>query len=133
MPKKGIFLVLSHPKSPAEEAAFNKWYEESHVPDTLLLPGMVSGRRFKVAKQQLLPGKATDPGFEYLAIYEMDDIDKVPDAQALLPKLAAVSREFMSPAIDSDRTRAFIFEEIFETDQPTKLPDGVEFPPRGDS
>ena len=128
MAKKGIFLVLSHPKSKEEEAAYNRWYDESHTRDTLLLPGFRNARRFKVAKEQLLPGKATDPGFEYLAIYEVDDIAKVPEAHALLPQLAGVSKEFMSPAIDQDRTRAFVFEEIFETDEPTELPEGVEFP-----
>jgi hypothetical protein len=128
MPRKGIFLVLSRPNSPEEEEAYNTWYNEHHVPDSLLMPGFVKGRRFKLADQQLLPSKATDPGFDYVALYDIDDIDLVPQAQKLLPRLAEISAEFMSPAMDPASVRAFIFEQILETDQPTELPEGVDFP-----
>ncbi len=46
MARPGIFLVLSRPTSPEQEDEFNRWYDEHHVPDALLLPGFVSGRRF---------------------------------------------------------------------------------------
>lgn len=128
MPRKGIFVALTRPtsESPEDHAAFNKWYDEHHVPDTLLLPGFVRGRRYKRADAQLLPDKATDPGFDYLVIYEVDDIDRVPDARAMLPRLAEISTEFLSPAIDSSSTRAFIFEEIADIDEATPVPDGVD-------
>jgi hypothetical protein len=127
MARKGIFMVISRPRSPEEEATYNTWYDEHHVPDSLLLPGFVKGRRFKLADTQLLPGRATEPGFDYVAIYELDDIDLVPDAQALLPKVAEISGEFMSAAMDPDSVKAFIYEQIFETTEPTPLPEGVEF------
>jgi len=130
MPKrKGIFLVLSRPRSEAPEdvAAYNEWYDEHHTRDSLLLPGFVKARRYKLADEQLLPGKATDPGFEYLAMYEIDDLDRVADARALMPKLAQVSTEFLSPALDGPSVRAFIFEQIAEIDEPTVLPEGVEW------
>ena len=125
MGKKGIFLVLSKPKSPEQEAEYNRWYAETHVRDSLLLPGFTRGRRFKLADTQLLPTKATDPGFDYLAIYEIDDLDAVPDAQRLMPALAKVSAEFMSPTVDPEFTRAFIFEETLDTTEATVLPEGV--------
>lgn len=132
MPKRrGIFLVLSRPRSdsPEDIAAYNKWYDESHTRDSLLLPGFVSARRFKLSEEQLLPAKAGDPGFDYLALYEIDDLDRVPDARALMPKLAQISTEFMSPALDSASVRAFIFEEIADITEPTVLPEGVEWDP----
>jgi Domain of unknown function (DUF4286) len=46
----------------AQEAAFNRWYNEEHVPQVLQFNGAVSGRRYK----QIL-GEDT---FEYLALYE---------------------------------------------------------------
>lgn len=130
MPKKGIFLVLSHPRSTSAEdqAAYNTWYDEHHVPDSLLMPGFVKARRFKLADEQLLPDKSTAPGFDYVAIYEIDDIDRVPDARDLLPRLAEVSAEFLSPALDRDSVRAFVFEQIAEIDEPTVLPEGAEWP-----
>lgn len=128
MAKKGIFLVLSRPKSAEQEDAYNTWYEEHHVPDSLLLPGFVRGRRYKVAETQLLPQRATEPGFDYLAIYDVEDIDLVPEAQAQMPRLAEISGEFMSPAMDFDSVRAFIFEEIADITEPTAIPEGIDFP-----
>ena len=127
MPKKGIFLVVTCPTSAEQEAAYNKWYDETHTRDTLLLPGFIKARRFKRAKEQLIPPKAAAPDFDYVAIYEVEDVDKIPEARALMPKLVEISAEFMSPAIDTDKTRAFIYEQIAEIDEPTPLPEGVEF------
>lgn len=127
MARKGIFMALSRPTTPEQEAEYNEWYDNHHVPDTLLLPGFVRGRRFKLADNQLLPLRPTEPGFDYVVIYEVTDIDKIPDAQALMPKLAEVSGAdpFISPAIDSENMRAFVFEQILDCDEPTELPEGM--------
>jgi hypothetical protein len=130
MSRKGIFLALSRPQSAEDDAAYNKWYDEHHVPDSLLMPGFVKGRRFKLATEQLLPHRATDPGFEYVTIYELDDIDRVPDAREMLPKLAEISAEWRSPGLDNDSVRAFIFELISDIDEPTAVPEGVDLHPR---
>lgn len=45
-----------------KEAAFNKWYNEEHVPQVLRYNGAVSGRRYKK-----LMG---DDKYQYMAIYE---------------------------------------------------------------
>lgn len=128
MPRKGIFFVLSRPTSdsPEDHAALNQWYDEHHVPDTLVLPGFVRGRRYKIAQDQMLPNRGADPDFAYVAIYEIDDIDRVADARALLPKLADVSTAtpFFSPALDRESIRAFVLEEIADIDEPTPVPDG---------
>lgn len=126
MARKGIFLVVSQPKSPDDDAEFNRWYDEHHVPDSLLLPGFVRARRFRLAKEQLLPERATAPGFGYVAIYEIDDVDRVPEARALLPRLMGLSTQFFSEALDRDVLRAFIFEQVAEIDQPTPLPEGAD-------
>ncbi len=126
MARKGIFLVVSEPVSKDDDAEFNRWYDENHVPDSLLLPGFVRARRFRLAREQLLPEKATAPGFGYVTIYEIDDVDRVPDARALLPRLMGVSAQFFSDALDRDNLRAFIFEQVADIDEPTALPDGVD-------
>lgn len=125
MTRKGIFLVVSQPASPDQDAEFNRWYNEHHVPDSLLLPGFVRARRFRLAEEQLLPERATAPGFDYVTIYEIDDVDRIPDARALLPRLMGVSAQFFSDALDRDTMRTFIFEQVSEIDEPTPLPDGV--------
>jgi hypothetical protein len=130
MPRPGIFLVLSRPSSDTPEGveAYNSWYDQHHVPDSLHLPGFVRGRRFKLAAEQLVPAKATDDGFDFVALYEVDDIDRIPEARALMPKLAEAYPDFFSPAIDSATMRAFVFEQITDIDEPNPLPDGVELP-----
>lgn len=127
MARRGIFLVLSRPTSPEQEAEYERWYDDHHIPDSLLLPGFVSGRRFKLADEQLLPVRPTEPGFDYVTIYEVDDVDAIPAARELMPKLAAVSGAdpFISPAMDSENMRSFILEEVFGTEDPTSLPEGV--------
>ena len=45
-----------------KEAAFNKWYNESHVPQVLQFNGAVSGRRYK----KILG----EDKFQYMAVYE---------------------------------------------------------------
>jgi antibiotic biosynthesis monooxygenase (ABM) superfamily enzyme len=45
-----------------KEAAFNKWYNEEHVPQVLQYNGAVSGRRYK-----RIMG---DDKYEYMAVYE---------------------------------------------------------------
>jgi hypothetical protein len=122
---KGIFLVVSQPSSTEDEAEFNRWYDEHHVPDSLLLPGFVRGRRFRLAKDQLLPDRATAPGFGYVTIYVIDDVDRVPDARALLPRLMGVSAQFFTDALDRDSMRAFVFEQVADIDEPTSLPGGA--------
>jgi hypothetical protein len=45
-----------------KEAAFNKWYNDEHVPQVLQFNGAVSGRRYK-----RIMG---DDKYEYMAVYE---------------------------------------------------------------
>lgn len=45
-----------------KEAAFNKWYDEEHLPQVLRYNGAVSGRRYKKV--------VGDDKYEYMAVYE---------------------------------------------------------------
>ncbi len=73
-----------------------------------------------------MPTVQIEPVFEYVALYEVVDVDRIPEAAGLLPELAGVTKaeQFISPAIDSPNMRAYILEQIFETDEPTELPAG---------
>ncbi len=50
-----------------KEAAFNKWYNEEHVPQLLRYNGAISGRRY----QKILG----DDKFQYMAVYEFASED----------------------------------------------------------
>jgi hypothetical protein len=59
-----LFIVKA--TIPAEqEAAFNRWYNEEHVPQVLQFPGLVSARRYKALEGE--------DKFQYMAMYELKD------------------------------------------------------------
>ena len=49
----------------ARERAFNRWYDDVHVPDVLKFPGVVSARRYRA-----LSG---EDKYRYMAVYELRD------------------------------------------------------------
>ena len=75
---KGLLLVQSVPSDPAREDEYNNWYTGKHIPDVVAIPGIVSGRRYK-----LVGRKGEAPA--YLAIYELD----ADDVRAPLRELGA--------------------------------------------
>lgn len=69
MGRKGAFVVMAKVKAEKEDA-FNRWYDEDHMPKALnRFPGVISGRRYKI-----LDG---GDGFNYLAFYEFESPEKV--------------------------------------------------------
>jgi hypothetical protein len=44
--KDGFLVVLSDPKTPDQEEAYNTWYDHQHMPDVLRVPGFVAAQRF---------------------------------------------------------------------------------------
>ncbi len=58
-------LVVTMEVDPEDEAEFNKWYNEQHLPERMEIPGYVSARRFKLEEGE---GALT-----YLCIWELED------------------------------------------------------------
>jgi hypothetical protein len=110
----GILLVLSEPVSEADDAAYNDWYDHTHLPEILALPGFVSARRFRMSEVQLpsqggLESVSQRFPSRYVATYEVEGPDLAVAAKALTE---ASSRLAFSPAMAYDRTIAVLFEEI---------------------
>lgn len=59
----GTLIVTAQPSSPDEADAFNRWYDETHVPEMLAIDGFVAAQRY-----------AAVDGESYVTIYEADDI-----------------------------------------------------------
>lgn len=67
MQKKGLFIVMAKVK-PEDEEAFNRWYNEDHLPKALeRFPGVLSGRRY-----QILEG---EDEYRFLALYEFESYE----------------------------------------------------------
>lgn len=60
-----IYIVRAEFSSDEQEAAWNAWYEEKHIPELLTVPGFRSGVRFQ---ERHHPRR-------YLAVYEIDSVD----------------------------------------------------------
>ena len=69
MENKGLFIVKANVK-PEQEEAFNRWYDEDHMPKALnRFPGVISGRRYKI-----MDG---GDGYNYMALYEFESKEKM--------------------------------------------------------
>src|SRR3974390_279587 len=74
---KGIMVVETRPSDPRREDEYNKWYDETHLPEVCAIPGIVSARRYRARPAGTASDGASSP--TYVAIYdiEADDVDAV--------------------------------------------------------
>ena len=66
-------LVVLSRCTPGEEAAYEDWYANQHLPDVCRIDGVVSARLTKVRYQK--DYDLNCPPYGYLTIYEMDGED----------------------------------------------------------
>src|SRR2546430_9458833 len=59
-----LFVVKATIRKDREDA-FNRWYNEEHVPQVLQFKGLVSARRYKPLEGQ--------DRYQYMAVYELQD------------------------------------------------------------
>ena len=109
MPKY-TFLAFTNPIPGADEAAFNAWYDEHHVPDVLNVPGFVSARRFRIAHAQY-PLNAHTPTHRYLALYEIET-DDLAGAMNEIVARAGTADMMMIETMDMSTLNSPVYEEI---------------------
>ena len=61
----GTILVVMMEVDPEGEEAFDRWYNEEHLPERLEISGYVSARRFKLEEGEGV--------LKYLCIWELED------------------------------------------------------------
>ena len=83
--KRYTYVVLTNCVESRDEA-FNRWYDDVHIPDLLRIPGVVGATRSRLADAQtarvndaLSVVSEADTPFRYLAVYkfETDDLHTV--------------------------------------------------------
>lgn len=85
---------------PEVEEEFNRWYDESHVPNLLKVPGYLSGRRFRLVDDPVLAHLGMKP--KYLALYEIDGPASVPaiaDPDRMSPAARAELQNFVTTGV----------------------------------
>ena len=96
MTQKGVFIVLAKVR-PEQEADFNRWYDEDHLPKALnRFPGVTSGRRHRI-----LDG---GDGYNYMAFYEFESQAKLDEAMKG-DALKGLIQEFNAAFGDVERKR----------------------------
>jgi antibiotic biosynthesis monooxygenase (ABM) superfamily enzyme len=67
MAKRGLLIVMAS-IAPEREEAFNRWYNEDHLPKMLeRMPGILSGRRYKITEGE--------ERYQFIAIYEFESYE----------------------------------------------------------
>jgi hypothetical protein len=92
-------IALANPVA-GKEQEFNEWYSNVHIPDVTSLPGVKSGKRFRITR---------DKPWKYVAEYEIesDDIAKwEADATEALKKMV------MSDSLDFNTLVTLYMEPV---------------------
>jgi hypothetical protein len=111
---QGLLVAFMNP--PADEDAFNVWYDDEHVPLRMGVPGFLNGRRYRVPEQaaDLARAAATTSSYgvqdssthpRYLAMYDLESID-VLAAEAylrLIPTRSQRERDMLASIPYNDR------------------------------
>jgi hypothetical protein len=111
MPKKKYTLVVFTNPTTGNEAEFNRWYNEQHIPDVLNAAGFVCAQRFKLSDTQMGPN--IDKSHQYLALYEIET-DDIKASLKDLQSRAGTADMVMSDAIDLKGANARLFEPVAE-------------------
>ncbi|MEP7300113.1 MAG: DUF4286 family protein [Caldimonas sp.] len=85
------------------EAQYNHWYNEIHLPEVLRVPGVLSGRRFRIHGE----------GVRYMALYELESPDVVTS-----PLYVSWRANSASTQAWSERFSVFqrlVYEQIYPT------------------
>lgn len=80
----GLLIVHSRATAGADEARFNRWYDEVHAPEIVARGAAVSFRRYRASGVPLMPG-VPEPG-DYVCVYQID-ANTVEDVQAIVQRL----------------------------------------------
>jgi hypothetical protein len=70
-----VMMAMIDVDDSVDEAEFNRWYFDEHVPSRLACPGFIAARRYRLHADASLrgvpAGGATTTGRRYLAIYDL--------------------------------------------------------------
>lgn len=65
-----LSVVMADCADPAREEEWNAWYDHSHLPNLVAIPGYLSGARFRVKPDPRFGSRQMGP--KYLALYEWE-------------------------------------------------------------
>ena len=85
MAKRGLLIVMSSIATEKEDA-FNRWYNEDHIPKILeRIPGVLSARRYKIVEGE--------EKYRFMAVYEFESYEAL-EASTKTKQVEQLTREF---------------------------------------
>jgi hypothetical protein len=110
----GSFTAFTRPIKDEADHAYNRWYDEYHLPETLLLDGVTRGRRFKRVALPVSLAGCRSIQTPYLTYYDLDNVAAIPfDRDVLLDWLDKVGVDHLGPdAYDASFTQAFVHRDV---------------------
>jgi hypothetical protein len=112
---KGLLAAFMNPPG-EDEAGFNAWYDQEHVPNRLAVAGFLNGRRFTAA---------SDEGPRYLALYDLASLDVLsrPAYQRLIDERSEREKDMLAriPMIDRRVLRLLLDAEPLTAEAPYQL------------
>ena len=85
MAKRGLLIVMASIAAEKEEA-FNRWYNEDHLPKVLeRMPGILSGRRYKIIEGE--------KELRFMALYEFESYEAL-EAATRTEQAKQLTREY---------------------------------------
>lgn len=110
---RAVLVIQNRPSSPDREQEYLHWYHAIHIPEVLEVPGIVSGRLFRVSEAQM-NDKPPDPSMRrYLTIYEIDS-DEISGVFHEMVRRRSNGIFQMSDAIEMDPAPVSVCYEVLE-------------------
>jgi len=100
-------IVLSSPV-PGEEARFNDWYQNTHIPEVLTVPGMQGAQRYRLFAKLLGSGSN-----EWLTIYDIESDDPAA-LPAAMNEASTSGKRTRSDSLNISTAYSALFSEFGE-------------------
>lgn len=103
-----LSVVMADVADPADEAEWNAWYDHSHVPNLVRVPGYLSGARFRVKPDPRFGDKVMGP--KYLALYEWEGphcLETLANREAMIPEAKAELAEWHAYGLPKAKNTAW--------------------------
>ena len=98
-------MVVMMQVDPADEADFNRWYDEEHLRERLEIPGYISARRFKLQE-------GTDGMLNFLCIWELEDASPLSSEMYRQQRARVTELHRRANAVIKSRARG-IYQQIY--------------------
>jgi hypothetical protein len=120
---RGLLAAFMNPP-PGDEAGFNAWYDEEHVPDRLAVPGFLKAQRYKAASEE---------GPRYLALYDLSSVDVLQglDYQRVVQERSQRETDMLAsiPMIDRRVVKLLVDGDAWIDNAPYQLTVAMSPPP----